>query len=61
MTKADHNDSPGNGTFASRSAARDPDEVRPRSRVLRAGIDAELDFEIIHTSEGADHVQPITV
>jgi hypothetical protein len=60
MTKADHNDSPGNGTFASRSAARDPYKVRPRRRVLRAGLDADQDFEITHISEGAERVQQIT-
>ncbi len=56
----DHNPSMTNTTFGGRSAARDPNEVRPRSRLLRAGADAETDFEIVHVSEGVDRVRQIT-
>jgi hypothetical protein len=56
----DRNAAPSNGTFASRAAA--PGEVVPRRRTsLRAGADAETDFEITYTGEGVDRVQPITV
>jgi hypothetical protein len=56
----DHNPSVTNSTFGGRAAA--PGEVVPRRRTsLRAGVDAELDFEITYSGEGVDRVQPITV
>ena len=45
-------DTPTNSTFASRAAARDG-AVTPRRRVsLRAGDEAETDFEIRYVNEG---------
>jgi len=56
----DHNTSPENGTFASRRAERAGKPTPPRRRTaLRAGVDAETDFEITGANDGGDRVQQI--
>ena len=51
----DHNPSPTNTTFTERRKARDAagiPEAPRRPRALRAGADAETEFEIVHTTTG---------
>jgi hypothetical protein len=58
-------DDPTNSTFASRAAARAPQDPTPRRRMsLRAGTEAESDFTITHVSDtegGGDRVQRVTI
>jgi hypothetical protein len=59
MAKPDRNATPTNSTFATRAANRAGVERPPRRRMaLRAGVEAEQDFEITY-SNGGDSVQQV--
>jgi hypothetical protein len=61
MAKPDRNATPTNSTFASRATQRAGVEHPPRRRMaLRAGVEAEQDFEVSY-SNGGDSVQQVRV